>query len=41
MEDKKLFGAVQWHPEFVFKKDEIQRKIFEEFVKSMIKNMIK
>lgn len=41
MEEKKLFGAVQWHPEFVFEKDEIQRKIFEEFVKSMIKNMIK
>ena len=41
MEDKKFFGAVQWHPEFVFEKDEIQRKIFEEFVKSMIKNMIK
>ena len=34
--DKKFFWALQWHPEFAFEKDEIQRKIFEEFVKSMI-----
>ena len=33
---KKFFWALQWHPEFAFEKDEIQRKIFEEFVKSMI-----
>ena len=36
MEEKKLFGAVQWHPEFVFEKDEIQRKIFEELFLSEI-----
>lgn len=34
-EDKKFFWAVQWHPEFSFQDDYIQRRIFEEFVKSM------
>lgn len=34
--DKKFFWAVQWHPEFAYKKDDVQRKIFEEFVKSMM-----
>lgn len=33
--DKKFFWAVQWHPEYSYKKDDVQRKIFEEFVKSM------
>lgn len=35
MPDKKFFWAVQWHPEFAYKKDETQRKIFDAFVDSM------
>lgn len=36
MPDKRFVWAVQWHPEFAYKKDDVQRKIFEEFVKSMM-----
>lgn len=35
--DKKFFWAVQWHPEFSYKNDEMQRKIFEAFIESMRK----
>jgi len=33
--DSKFFWAVQWHPEFSYRKDPAQRKIFEAFVESM------
>lgn len=32
MPDKKYLKAVQWHPEFMHKKDEMSRKIFSDFV---------
>jgi putative glutamine amidotransferase len=32
MADKKFIMAVQWHPEFIYKSDEMNAKIFEEFV---------
>ena len=34
MPDKKYLKAVQWHPEFMHKKDEMSRKIFSDFVKA-------
>lgn len=33
--DQSFFWAVQWHPEFVYKSDESNRKIFGAFVKAM------
>lgn len=32
MPEKKYVKAVQWHPEFMFKKDEISKRIFCDFV---------
>ena len=32
MKDKKYVKSVQWHPERMHKKDEISRKIFQDFV---------
>lgn len=34
MPDKKFVLAVQWHPEFMFRKDDGQLKLFTEFVKA-------
>lgn len=34
MEGKRFVWAVQWHPEFSYRKDPDSRKIFEAFVKS-------
>jgi len=36
MPEKKFVWAVQWHPEFSFRKDENSRMIFEEFVRRCI-----
>ena len=33
MPDRRFVWAVQWHPEFSFRKDESSRRIFREFVK--------
>lgn len=35
--DKKFIWAVQWHPEFIYKKEENARKIFKKFVKASLK----
>ena len=32
MPDKKFVWAVQWHPEFSYKKDEVSLKILKAFV---------
>ena len=32
MPGKKYLKAVQWHPEFMHKKDEVSKKIFKDFV---------
>ena len=32
IKDKKFVLAVQWHPEFSYKKDENSRKIFKAFI---------
>ena len=32
MKDKKYVRAVQWHPEFMHKKDTISKKIFSDFI---------
>ena len=34
MPDKKYIQAVQWHPEFIYKKDENACKLFEAFVRA-------
>ena len=34
MPDKRFVWAVQWHPEFSFRRDLSSRKIFEEFVRN-------
>lgn len=34
--DKRFVWGVQWHPEFSYKKEESQRKIFEAFVKACV-----
>ncbi|MGN0482511.1 MAG: gamma-glutamyl-gamma-aminobutyrate hydrolase family protein [Lachnospiraceae bacterium] len=33
--DHPFLWGVQWHPEFIYQKDEEQKKIFEAFVKAM------
>ena len=38
MPDKRFLWAVQWHPEFSFRTDENNRKIFRAFAESMLKN---
>lgn len=35
--DKKFIWAVQWHPEFIYKKEENARKIFKKFVEASLK----
>lgn len=35
MPGKKFIWALQWHPEFSYKKDEKSKKIFEKFVNSL------
>ncbi len=34
--DKKFIWAVQWHPEFIYKKEENARKIFKKFVEASL-----
>ncbi len=34
MPGKKFVWAVQWHPEFLYRRDERNKKIFEEFVRN-------
>ena len=35
LKDKKYLWAVQWHPEFSFRKDETSRRIFASVIKAM------
>lgn len=37
---KQFIWAVQWHPEFSFRKDEDSRKIFREFVRASINYLL-
>lgn len=34
--DQKFLWAVQWHPEYIYQKDDDQRKIFRSFVQAMM-----
>jgi len=33
-EDKSFILGVQWHPEFLYKNDETNRRLFEEFIRA-------